>query len=718
MVVTKDFVITDIPTGKIYPGAIIKPGIEGEVPSSDTFVWYTSDSSIASFDKNEIDGVVLTCHKPGTVYIGFTIVNSGIGAEIPLTIAAPEITGVTLLDDAGGNAIYEGETINFWVHLETDPANVDTSYLDFDWDFGTDFNYTKTEQNKCIAQALNASADQTNGTKITLTIAGKEYTFYRLVKKTTITIDNAPERELAIGEIYQLNFKTDGPAILENILVSNSSVFSVTSNGTITVKSSGTATINVYTKNTLTGEVHLSDSLTLKAIVPTIKITNAPTRELAVGEVWDLEYAITPNVKADLLLHSTNGNVAKLDSGKVYALSEGNATITLYAYLGAFEFSDSINITVAYPKISITNEPEVILQTGDIYQLSYEITGPIEFYDWEITSNIDEIVSMFGNSMVPNKSGTLSVRAIGENTLTGATVYSNSINITIYEFYIENTPKNEEIFLSGSWTFKITLNGTETEDVIWSTSDNSIIRVSSNGHIYGMSEGTATISARSKVHPHICDTIDITVTETYSYFIYRHDVDFTVSESKKMIANEFYNGNLKYVIDIPVHSAAEIANKWNSLGEDGKNVGYVVISVHGSPSSLDTDNKSETVALNLNDISSFEEKNIYGLLLIACNPGHIDYNLNVADAFARIVQYAPVMASDGTVYVYSSGRVNSKPDKTFITLSKNVLGDDYKRTDNIGWIVYRDESGIIENYYTNKKDTTVQELLHILYDYT
>ena len=432
LVVTKDFVITGIPTEDIYPGATIQPVIEGEIASSDTFVWYTSDSSIASISKNEIDGVVLTCHAPGDVYVGFTIGNSGIGQEVSLTVATPEITGVTLLDDGGGNTIYEGETKNFWVHLETNPAKVNTSYLDIDWNFGTDFNYAKTDQNKCIAQALNASADQTNGTPITLTIADQEYTFYRLVKRPTITVTNIPTRELAIGETYQLRFNVDGPAAINHFAVSNPSIIDITKDGKITVKEAGTVTIELHTLNTKTEKHYETDSFTIQTFLPVITINNTPPDIMYVGETYQLNLSKTPCAAVGKWEISDSSILEINDNNQIIVKGVGTATVNLYTQNTITNkppyITDSFSVTTFEHKITITNEINYLC-VGDTYTFNYK-------YNFKNSSN--RTVEW---QVVPEDCATI-------NTSTGKITFLKPTQATIIVRDVSNPSLTDQLTLS------------------------------------------------------------------------------------------------------------------------------------------------------------------------------------------------------------------------------------------------------------------------------
>ena len=118
------------------------------------------------------------------------------------------------------------------------------------------------------------------------------------------------------------------------------------------------------------------------------------------------------------------------------------------------------------------------------------------------------------------------------------------------------------------------------------------------------------------------------------------------------------------------------------------------------------------------EIKTLNRKSMYGLALLICNAGHMDYYYyNVASVFAEIVEGAPVIASDGTEELFPNGKIESTDDSSFTELSEEKRGIGNGRIVNDGFVVYQDTGLLIETYKTGVKETTVQELLEVLYAY-
>lgn len=482
--------------------------------------------------------------------------------------------------------------------------------------------------------------------------------------------------------------------------------------------------LNLYDQTTITIKENIVDSIELATGHPEYSV-------LYIGESVDINATVLPTTAYNKELEwglsewdVVECNVYEDNSRKVKITAKTEGEVVLYAF--ATDGSGVVgefNITVVKPNVTILNPSNVTLQTGDIYELKYSTKGPVELYKWEINSDVNGIATIFGNSLVPNRAGTLSIKAIVKNMVTGDKYCSASIDVTIYEFYIIDNPKNDEIFLSSLWDLNASLNNIETNNITWDSGDDSIATVDANGNVIGVSEGTVTITAIWNNHSSITATIDITVTETYSYFIYRYDASWRVNAAITMIANQFYNGNQNYVEAISVFSANDIAEQWNSLGDDGRKIGYVILNVHGNPFEITPggieEGEEESTSLSREDISNLEHKDIYGLALCVCNAGHLDYaNYNVATEFAKIVEFAPVVASDGTEEFDKDGNLDSLNDDVFRDWSDRIFGEDQGRTQNDGWIIYQDTGSSVEIERTGERDLTLQALLGVLYEYT
>jgi RHS repeat-associated protein len=140
------------------------------------------------------------------------------------------------------------------------------------------------------------------------------------------------------------------------------------------------------------------------------------------------------------------------------------------------------------------------------------------------------------------------------------------------------------------------------------------------------------------------------------------------------------------IILILLTSADDLTNGWNGMGTrangDACSIDYVIINTHGDPAGLYGGNDPFTFTTG--NIAALDDKSMKGLVLYGCNAGNLDYwGTNPAQAFARKVNGAPVIASDGTVYGKNgAGEYGSRNDNFFQALSPSGR-------DNRGWVMYQ-----------------------------
>ena len=161
------------------------------------------------------------------------------------------------------------------------------------------------------------------------------------------------------------------------------------------------------------------------------------------------------------------------------------------------------------------------------------------------------------------------------------------------------------------------------------------------------------------------------------------------------------------IIMVQVDSAAQFKKGWNNMGyildedgnrttdEDGNyltysSIDYVIINTHGDPLSIGTKElRNGGWNFGLDDIKKLDNKDITGnLLLLGCNTGHLDAEINPARSFAKKVNGALVIASDGSVSARDpNGFYQSHYDEEFDRWVE--LNEAPSRNKAEGWVVYR-----------------------------
>ena len=132
---------------------------------------------------------------------------------------------------------------------------------------------------------------------------------------------------------------------------SDESVVTIDKNGRITAEGVGTAVI------TATAKADTSKTAVCKVTVvnkgdgtPATSITlSAKVLDLGFGETKLLSVTVSPDnaVMPELTWSSNNDTIVKVDNGKVTGVKEGSATVTVSAFVGATELTDSCQVTVS-----------------------------------------------------------------------------------------------------------------------------------------------------------------------------------------------------------------------------------------------------------------------------------------------------------------------------------------------------------------------------------
>lgn len=173
-----------------------------------------------------------------------------------------------------------------------------------------------------------------------------------------------------------------------------------------------------------------------------------------------------------------------------------------------------------------------VLAVGDVVRLKTNALDP-EYVIWTTSDEAIATVSSLG---------IVSAKAIGDVTISAK--YQNKIvlyNLTIQE------KVNPYITISGKQSIKVgettqltaTANNLINNSVVWETSNGSVVTVSTDGEITGISSGAATITARSYFNASISKSITVFVGN------FDNEMDIIVNE----ITNETYtvNGELDLI---------------------------------------------------------------------------------------------------------------------------------------------------------------------------
>ena len=251
---------------------------------------------------------------------------------------------------------------------------------------------------------------------------------------------------------------------------------------------------------------------------------NTNNQTLNVNETFKLTAAVTPAnaTNKTIAWSSSNNNVATVASdGTVTAVAPGSATITARTTDGS-DLSASCSVTVIDPPILVTgislNTNSLTLDVNETFLLTATITpenADNKTIAWSSSNN---------NVATVNNNGTVTAVAPGSATITARTTdgsnisASCSVTVNVPPILVTGISLNTNSHtLDVNETFKLTATVTpanaENKTIAWSSSDNGIATVASDGTVTAVAPGNATITARTTDGSNLSASCTVTVNE-------------------------------------------------------------------------------------------------------------------------------------------------------------------------------------------------------------
>lgn len=330
------------------------------------------------------------------------------------------------------------------------------------------------------------------------------YCPYRDVFPSYVSVA-ADNTSLKIGESTNISASIS-PANSCNTSISwqssDASVVSV-SDGKITAKGYGTATITATTFNGIVGQV----VITVKEIVAERILINEPPTQMFIGDNTTLVCSIAPENVDNPTINwaSSDPNVAEVSSsGKLLAKNAGTVRITATASNGIAASFDLVVEEKSVESVSLDVD-ELSLFLGDTYQLRAEV-APADATNQELTwtSSEPSIVTV-------DESGKLSAVACGTATVTTTANngVSDTVEITVEEILIEDMkiigPSEMQIGRNDTLDVEFTPDNATNQYYTWTSSDENILSIDEDGTITACSVGTATVTATHSTMTASCE---------------------------------------------------------------------------------------------------------------------------------------------------------------------------------------------------------------------
>ena len=291
---------------------------------------------------------------------------------------------------------------------------------------------------------------------------------------------------------------------------SDETIASVNTNGKVTANKTGTAVITVTTT-----DGGFTDSCTVSVTTRVTGITlNKNNLVLETGKQETLIVQIVPDDASNktVFWNSSNNTVATVDeNGTVSAIKTGSAVISAISEDGSFTAECTVTVVAAVSSVSL-NKHELTLESGTAETLIASIL-PANAYNKSITWSSS-------NSAVASVSSIGEVTAVktGTAVITVTTTdggYTDTCVVTVF------TPVKSVALNKNSLTLKkgsterlyatVSPSNADNKAVIWTSSNENVATVDSNGNVKGINKGTAVIIVSTKDGGYT-DSCNVTVT--------------------------------------------------------------------------------------------------------------------------------------------------------------------------------------------------------------
>ena len=324
-----------------------------------------------------------------------------------------------------------------------------------------------------------------------------------------------------------------------------------------------------------------TDNETTTVDVEKVSLNKSATT-LTEGESETLTATITPsNATGDKTVKwsSSNEAVAAVDSnGKVTAKKAGTAVITATSSNGK---TAGCTVTVKQKEIAITgislNKSATSLTEGESETLTATITPSNATGDKTVkwSSSNEAVAAVDSNGKVTaKKAGTAVITATSSNGKTaGCTVTVKQKEIAITGISLNKSATSLTEGESETLTATITpSNATGDKTVKWSSSNEAVAAVDSNGKVTAKKAGTAVITATSSNGKTAGCTVTVKQKDTYTGL---RDVNGTLTYFNNGQADKTYTGFVSYAGNNYYVINGVVDTSYTNVTYDGKDWLYV-----------------------------------------------------------------------------------------------------------------------------------------------
>lgn len=327
------------------------------------------------------------------------------------------------------------------------------------------------------------------------------------VSDANVRFDESTLR-LGVGESYKLNVIV--PQFMDDyaIVSSNPKVATVDSNGNINAIAEGTTTIMATN-----GGDRAECAVTVAAKPESVQLGET-SRQLVVGETFKLSVTLLPQGSASKLTFSSeNSSVATVgEDGTVTAMGYGSTRISVRTYDDSVYAVCTVKVVYEPELVRFGELNEIVIAVGDSYTLEepvmYHSKGECNSSYVLTTSNTDCVrISMVNDRHVLKalSEGDATLRIKTANGITA----SLAVSVVAEPASIHFADEKLELGLGESYAPVVLGDNSAMVSCMLTSGNTGVVRIE-NGQLSAVSEGSAVITATSRINPAL--TVSITAT--------------------------------------------------------------------------------------------------------------------------------------------------------------------------------------------------------------
>lgn len=341
-------------------------------------------------------------------------------------------------------------------------------------------------------------------------IVGHNTKYYRIECIPNYATISDDEIELNIGETHRLSYSLEkNSSIKGEWSSSNESVATVDSKGNVKAISSGKARIKL---DPIVGPLVYCDVEVIQSEPTSVTIPSSLT--VYVGESSTLSATLTPNnATTTLYWYSKDTDVATVSSGEVTGVDEGSTIVYVRTANGLTSNDCEVNVYYRKPTAISLNNDSLTLSVGGSQQLKYGLTPSHAKASVEWSSSNPSVVSVSDN-------GTLNALALGEASVIATTDNGcvDTCDVKVLPLPI-SLSLPQTLTLGSADSYKLEVRSYPAESYVemeWISSNDSVVKVSTDGEVQGVSVGHAMVTATASNG--VSASCDVEVTAS-AYFL-------------------------------------------------------------------------------------------------------------------------------------------------------------------------------------------------------